>query len=244
MIWNCLIIEDDRENAHYIADGFREMGHWPVVCYDGAEGLQRATSEPWDLIILDRMLPNQVDGLSILTTLRGVGIKTPVIVLSALTALDERVRGLKVGGDDYLTKPFALIELLTRAEALVRRSKHSAVDRVLEYADLRLDLTVPRLTRAGKPITLQPRESRLLAYMMMHPDQVLTRAMLLGAVWGYQFDPQTNVIDAAISRLRQKVDGDNDAPTLIHTVRGVGYTLSKKDVSAVTPGVATPDTLP
>jgi two-component system OmpR family response regulator len=232
MIWNCLIIEDDRENAHYISDGFREMGHWPVVCHDGAEGLHRATSEPWDLIVLDRMLPNQIDGLSILTTLRGVGIKTPVIVLSALTALDERVRGLKAGGDDYLTKPFALIELLTRAEALIRRSRSGEVERVLEYADLRLDLTIPRLTRAAKPITLQPRESRLLAYMMMHPEQVLTRAMLLGAVWGYQFNPQTNVIDAAISRLRQKVDGNNAARPLIHTVRGVGYMLSNKVIAA------------
>lgn len=233
MIWNCLIIEDDRENAHYISDGFRELGHWPVVCYDGVEGLQRATSEPWDIIVLDRMLPNQIDGLSILTTLRGVGIKTPVIVLSALTALDERVRGLKLGGDDYLTKPFALIELLTRAEALIRRSKNNQAERLLEYAGLRLDLTVPRLTRAGKPITLQPRESRLLAYMMMHPEQVLTRAMLLGAVWGYQFNPQTNVIDAAISRLRQKVDGDHALPSLIHTVRGVGYKLSNKEPATV-----------
>jgi two-component system OmpR family response regulator len=227
LIWNCLIIEDDRENAHYIADGFRELGHWPVVCYDGAEGLQRASSEPWDLIVLDRMLPNQVDGLSILTTLRGLGIKTPVIVLSALTALDERVRGLKAGGDDYLTKPFALIELVTRAEALIRRARHGDTQRLLEYADLRLDLTIPRLTRGGKVINLQPRESRLLAYMMMHPDQVLTRAMLLGAVWGYQFDPQTNVIDATISRLRQKVDGEHAPPYLIHTVRGVGYRLSR-----------------
>lgn len=229
VIWNCLIIEDDRENAHYIADGFRDMGHWPVVCYDGAEGLQRATAEPWDIIVLDRMLPNQVDGLSILTTLRGVGIKTPVIVLSALTALDERVRGLKLGSDDYLTKPFALIELLTRAEALIRRSKSTETDRILQYADLRLDLTVPRATRGGKPVPLQPRECRLLAYMLMHPDQVLTRAMLLGAVWGYQFNPQTNVIDATISRLRQKVDGDfASLPALIHTVRGVGYMLSSK----------------
>ena len=225
MMWNCLIIEDDRENAHYIADGFRELGHWPVICHDGVEGLQRASSEEWDLIILDRMLPNQVDGLSILTKLRAVGIKTPVIVLSALTALDERVKGLKLGGDDYLTKPFALIELLTRAEALVRRSKNSRTDRVLEYADLRYDLTVPRITRAGKVLNLQPRECRLLAYMMTHPEQVLTRAMLLGAVWGYQFNPQTNVIDATVSRLRQKVDGDF-TPQLIHTVRGVGYRFS------------------
>ncbi len=222
MMWNCLIIEDDRENAHYIADGFRELGHWPVICHDGVEGLQRASAEAWDLIILDRMLPNQVDGLSILTRLRAVGIKTPVIVLSALTALDERVKGLKAGGDDYLTKPFALIELQTRAVWLVRRSRNSRTERVLEYADLRYDLTIPRVTRAGKVLPLQPRECRLLAYMMTHPEQVLTRAMLLGAVWGYQFNPQTNVIDATVSRLRQKVDGGH-SPQLIHTVRGLGY---------------------
>lgn len=237
-MWNCLIIEDDRENAHYIADGFRELGHWPVICHDGVEGLQRASSEQWDLIILDRMLPNQVDGLSILTKLRAVGIKTPVIVLSALTALDERVKGLKLGGDDYLTKPFALIELLTRAEALVRRSKSSRTERVLEYADLRYDLTIPRISRAGKVLTLQPRECRLLAYMMTHPDQVLTRAMLLGAVWGYQFNPQTNVIDATVSRLRQKVDGEFN-PQLIHTVRGVGYRFSADPEGApAAPGAA------
>lgn len=230
MIWNCLIIEDDRENAHYISDGFREMGHWPVVCYDGAQGLQRATSEPWDIIILDRMLPNQVDGLSILTTLRNLGIKVPVIVLSALTALDERVRGLKLGGDDYLTKPFALIELLTRAEALIRRSRDTDnTVRTLEYADLRFDLAASRVTRNGKIIALQPREYRLLAYMMTHSEQVLTRAMLLGAVWGYQFNPQTNVIDAAISRLRQKIDGDRGGQRLIRTVRNVGYMFSAKE---------------
>lgn len=225
MMWNCLIIEDDRDNAHYIADGFRELGHWPVICHDGVEGLERASAEPWDLIILDRMLPNEVDGLSILTRLRAVGIKTPVIVLSALTALDERVKGLKLGGDDYLTKPFALIELLTRAEALIRRSKNTRSERVLQYADLHYDLTIPRITRNGKVLALQPRECRLLAYMMTHPEQVLTRAMLLGAVWGYQFNPQTNVIDATVSRLRQKVDGDQST-ALIHTVRGLGYRFS------------------
>ncbi len=228
-MWNCLIIEDDRENAHYIADGFREMGHWPVVCYDGVEGLKRATSESWDIIVLDRMLPNQVDGLSILTTLRGLGKKVPVLVLSALTTLDDRVRGLRMGGDDYLAKPFALIELLARTEALVRRSQSGQAERVLEFADLRMDLATSRASRSGVSITLQPRECRLLAYMMTHPRQILTRAMLLGAVWGYQFNPQTNVIDAAISRLRQKVDGEHAPPHLIHTVRGVGYIMSDSD---------------
>ena len=234
-MWKCLIIEDDRENARYIADGLSESGHWPVVCHDGVEGLRLATSDNWDVIVLDRMLPNNIDGLSILTTLRGVGKKVPVLVLSALTSLDERVKGLKSGGDDYLTKPFSLMELLARIEALVRRSNNDQNERILEFADLRLDLTIPRATRDGKPITLQPREFRLLAYMMMHPRQVLTRTMLLGSVWGYQFNPQTNVIDAAISRLRQKIDGDHHAATpLIQTVRGIGYMLSDQTEPAGT----------
>ncbi|TEA72271.1 response regulator transcription factor [Allopusillimonas ginsengisoli] len=228
-MWKCLIIEDDRDNAHYVAEGFRELGHHPVVCYDGVEGLRRATTEQWDVIILDRMLPNQIDGLAILTTLRSLGKKVPVLVLSALTTLDERVRGLKSGGDDYLVKPFALMELLARTEALIRRSKNDQSDLLLEYADLRMDLTVPRVTRGGKVIALQPREYRLLSYMMMHPEQTLTRAMLLGSVWGYQFNPQTNVIDAAISRLRQKIDGAYAPPWLIHTVRGAGYMLAERD---------------
>jgi two-component system OmpR family response regulator len=228
-MWNCLIIEDDRENAHYIAEGFRELGHHATICYDGVEGLRRATSETWDVIILDRMLPNQIDGLSILTTLRSLGKKVPVLVLSALTTLDERVRGLKSGGDDYLVKPFALMELLARTEALIRRTETDPSSRILEYASLRLDLTVPRLTRNGKIIALQPREYRLMSYMMTHAEQTLTRAMLLGSVWGYQFNPQTNVIDAAISRLRQKVDGEHAPPWLIHTVRGAGYVLQERD---------------
>ncbi len=228
-MWKCLIIEDDRDNARYVAEGFRELGHQPVVCYDGVEGLRLATTEQWDVIILDRMLPNQIDGLAILTTLRSLGKKVPVLVLSALTTLDERVRGLKSGGDDYLVKPFALMELLARTEALIRRSRNDQTDRLLEYADLRMDLTVPRLTRGGKVIALQPREYRLLSYMMMHPEQTLTRAMLLGSVWGYQFNPQTNVIDAAISRLRQKIDGACAPPWLIHTVRGAGYMLAERD---------------
>ncbi|MYN12126.1 response regulator [Pusillimonas sp. TS35] len=238
-MWNCLIIEDDRDNAHYVADGFRQLGHHAVVCYDGVEGLQKAVSGQWDVIILDRMLPDQVDGLSILTTLRGLGKKVPVLVLSALTTLDERVRGLKAGGDDYLVKPFALMELLARTEALIRRTQSDDSNRILEYADLRLDLTVPRATRVGKVIPLQPREYRLLSYMMTHPDQTLTRAMLLGSVWGYQFDPQTNVIDAAISRLRQKIDGSHAPPWLIHTVRGAGYMLTARDQP---PGATRADT--
>jgi len=224
-MWRCLIVEDDADNARYIAEGLRALGHVAVICRDGADALARATGESWDLVILDRMLPHDVDGLSILATLRGLGKKTPVLVLSALSALDERVRGLKAGGDDYLTKPFAFSELAARAEALVRRSRPGPEIRSLQLADLRLDLANRHVERGGRPIALQPREFRLLAYLMMHPGQVLTRTMLLEAVWDYQFDPQTNVIDVQVSRLRAKLDAGG-APPLIHTVRGIGYRMA------------------
>lgn len=224
-MWRCLIIEDDADNARYIATGLKEEGHFAAICQDGASGLQRATGEQWDVIILDRMLPNDIDGLSILSTLRALGKKTPVLVLSALTGLDERVRGLKAGGDDYLTKPFAFPELAARIEALVRRSSTNYEVRQLQVADLALDLVARRVTRAGQPIALQPREFKLLVYMMMNSDQVLTRTMLLASVWDYHFDPQTNVIDVQISRLRQKIDGPFDL-ALIHTIRGTGYMIS------------------
>lgn len=227
-MWRCLIIEDDTDNARYIAAGLKEEGHFTAICHDGASGLQRATGEQWDVIILDRMLPNDIDGLSILSTLRALGKKTPVLVLSALTGLDERVRGLKAGGDDYLTKPFAFPELAARIEALVRRSSTNYEVRQLQVADLSLDLVARSVTRAGKPIALQPREFKLLAYMMMNSDQVLTRTMLLASVWDYHFDPQTNIIDVQISRLRQKIDGPFTVP-LIHTVRGTGYMISASD---------------
>ncbi len=231
VMWRCLVVEDDADNARYIASGFRALGHVVVICRDGMEALGRAVSEQWDLIILDRMLPNEVDGLSILSTLRGLGKKTPVLVLSALSALDERVRGLKAGGDDYLTKPFAFSELAARAEALVRRSRPGPEIRTLEVADLRLDLASRHVERGGRPIALQPREFRLLAYLMSHPGQVLTRTMLLEAVWDYQFDPQTNVIDVQVSRLRGKLDAGG-GPPLIHTVRGIGYRIALDDNGA------------
>lgn len=227
-MWRCLVIEDDQANARFIADGLRELGHIAVVCHDGAQALTRASTESWDLIILDRMLPHGVDGLSILATLRGLGKKTPVIVLSALSALDERVRGLKAGGDDYLTKPFAFTELAARAEALVRRARPGPEIRVLEFADLQLDLARRQVQRGARPITLQPREFRLLAFFMLHAQQNLTRAMLLEAVWDYHFDPQTNVIDVQVSRLRAKLSAAGEPP-LIQTVRGVGYRLALPD---------------
>jgi two-component system OmpR family response regulator len=171
------------------------------------------------------MLPGGVDGLSIVSTIRDLGKTTPVLILSALASLDERVRGLRGGGDDYLTKPFAFSELLARVEALLRRATTGEDNRELSVADLRLDLRTRRAERAGKPIALQPREFRLLEYLVRHRGQVVTRTMLLESVWDYYFDPQTNVIDVQISRLRRKIDRDF-TPQLLHTVRGIGYMIA------------------
>ncbi len=221
----CLVIEDEIDTSRYICNGLKEAGHTVTACRDSVDGLNRALSETWDVIVLDRMLPNDVDGLSILTTLRGVGKTTPVLILSALAGLDERVRGLRGGCDDYLTKPFAFSELAARLEALVRRSRTREDVRELQIADLKADLTRRTVERDGKNIALQPREFRLLVYLLLNQEQVVTRTMLLEAVWDYRFDPQTNVIDVQISRLRNKID-NGFTPPLIHTVRGVGYMIS------------------
>jgi two-component system, OmpR family, response regulator len=221
----CLIIEDDAENAQYVANGLRELGWLVTACRDSLDAVDRAIQETWDVIILDRMLPNDVDGLSILRTLRSLGRKTPVLVLSALAATDERVRGLKAGCDDYLTKPFAFSELAARMDAVLRRSQPEEELREMRVADMKVDLITRSVERAGRAIPLQPREFRLLAFLLLHQGRVVTRTMLLEAVWDYRFDPQTNVIDVHISRLRSKIDKDAAVP-LIHTVRGVGYTLS------------------
>lgn len=218
----CLVIEDDAETARYICDGLEEAGYRAVMCRDGVEGLHLATNERWDIVILDRMLPGGVDGLSIVTTLRTLGKQTPVLILSALASVDERVRGLRGGGDDYLTKPFMFAELLARVEALLRRASLREDVPELWVADLKLDVRRRTAQRAGQPIALQPREFRLLEYLVRHQGQVVTRTMLLEAVWGFRFDPQTNVIDVQISRLRAKIDKDF-SPPLIHTVRGAGY---------------------
>ena len=230
----CLIIEDDADNARYVADGLRELGWQVTVCRDGLGGIGPATAEGWDIIVLDRMLPHDVDGLSILKTLRGLGRNTPVLVLSALAATDERVRGLKAGCDDYLTKPFAFSELAARVEALVRRAQMGEDIREMCIADMKVDLVARSVARAGRAIPLKPREFRLLAYLMMQQGRAVTRTMLLEAVWDYRFDPQTNVIDVHISRLRNKIDKDSVAP-LIHTVRGVGYMLAAEAVAAAIP---------
>ena len=204
----CLVIEDEADTARYVCNGIEEAGHTATLVRDGVNGLHLASNEHWDVIILDRMLPGGVDGLSIISTIRHLGKTTPVLILSALASLDERVRGLRGGGDDYLTKPFAFSELLARLEALLRRATTSEDSRELSIADLRLDLRTRRAERAGKPISLQPREFRLLEYLVRHQRQVVTRTMLLEAVWDYYFDPQTNVIDVQISRLRRKIDKD------------------------------------
>src|ERR1700726_2811288 len=217
----CLVIEDEADTARYICNGLQESGHTATLVGDGVNGLHLATNERWDIIILDRMLPAGVDGLSIIATIRGLGKTTPVLILSALASLDERVRGLRSGGDDYLTKPFAFSELLARVQALLRRSAMHQNVAELQIADLKLDLRKHRAERAGQAIALQPREFRLLEYLVRQQGQVVTRTMLLEAVWEYHFDPQTNVIDVQISRLRQKID-KGFSPQLLHTVRGVG----------------------
>jgi len=224
----CLLIEDDADTARYIRNGLKEAGFVVVLCRDGVEGLHLATSERWDVVILDRMLPGEIEGLSIIQAIRALGKTTPVLILSALASLDERVRGLRAGGDDYLTKPFAFSELLARVHALLRRSGMKEDVSELHIADLKLDLRRRRAERANKPIALQPREFRLLEYLVRHQGQVVTRTMLLEAVWDYHFDPQTNVIDVQISRLRQKIDKDF-SPPLLHTVRGVGYMVCIDD---------------
>jgi two-component system, OmpR family, response regulator len=221
-----LIVEDDIETAAYMERGFVEQGYAVDRTADGREGLFLATGQDYDAVVLDRMLPG-LDGLSVLKAVRAAGVQTPVLILSAMGALDERVRGLRAGSDDYLVKPFAFVELHARIDALIRRSAAGteAPPSRLVVADLELDLLSRKVTRAGRPIPLQQREFQMLEYLMRHAGRVVTRTMLLEGVWNYHFDPQTNVIDVHISRLRQKVDKDFDSP-LIHTVRGSGYMLA------------------
>ncbi len=219
-----LLVEDDKDVAGFVLKGLREAGHVVEHAANGRDGLFLAASENFDAIILDRMLPGGIDGIRLLETLRAQNNQTPVVFLSALAQVDERVRGLKAGGDDYLTKPFAFAELLARVEALTRRSKGEGPQTRVVVADLEMDLLSRTVRRAGQKIDLQPREFRLLEYLMRHAGQVVTRTMLLEGVWDYHFDPQTNVIDVHVSRLRQKVDKPFGT-ALIHTVRNAGYML-------------------
>jgi two-component system OmpR family response regulator len=219
-----LVVEDDKDVAGFVVKGLREAGHVVEHADNGRDGLFMAASEDFDAIILDRMLPGGIDGLRVLETLRGQDNQTPVLFLSAMAQVDDRVRGLKAGGDDYLTKPFAFSELLARVEALARRTRAVGPETKLQVGDLEMDLLSRTVRRRGQKIDLQPREFRLLEYMMRHANQVVTRTMLLEGVWDYHFDPQTNVIDVHVSRLRQKIDKPFDTP-LLHTVRSAGYML-------------------
>lgn len=220
-----LVIEDDTDVADYVVKALNEAGHTPSRADNGKDGLFLATTEEFDAMVIDRMLPGP-DGLTIIRTLRASDNQTPALILSALGEVDDRVKGLKAGGDDYLTKPFAAAELLARLEALTRRAKNTdaGTETVLSVGDLEMNLLARSVRRGGKIIDLQPREFRLLEFLMRNAGNVVTRTMLLENVWEYHFDPQTNVIDVHVSRLRQKIDKEFATP-LIHTVRGAGYVL-------------------
>lgn len=224
-----LLIEDDVSVADYINKGLRQSGYTVDHATDGKQGLFLASSEEYDAMVVDRMLP-RVDGLTIIQTMRASDNKTPVLILSALGEVDDRVKGLKAGGDDYLVKPFAFAELLARIEAILRRQQSSNTQTRLKVADLEMDLLAHKVTRSGEGFNLQPREYKLLEYLMKHAGQVVTRTMLLENVWEYHFDPQTNVIDVHISRLRQKIDKGFDRQ-LLSTVRGAGYMLHDPELA-------------
>jgi two-component system OmpR family response regulator len=223
-----LVVEDNERVARFVTRGLREAGHTVEHAANGRDGLFMAASEPHDVIVMDRMLPGDIDGLAIIEALRKSGNRTPILILSALNDVDERIRGLRSGGDDYLTKPFAFGELLARVDALGRRLVDGGADRILQVGDLRMDLLSRRVSRGSRAISLQPREFKLLEYLMRHANQVVTRTMLLEAVWDYNFDPQTNVVDVHISKLRQKIECDAERP-LVKTVRNAGYMLSEHE---------------
>jgi len=223
-----LLVEDNEQVSQFVRKGLQESGHTVDHAGNGRDGLFLASSETYDAIVLDRMLPGGIDGLGIIEALRKTGNATPILILSALAEVDDRIRGLRAGGDDYLTKPFAFGELAARLDALLRRSQGTETQTVLSVGDLRMDLLGRKVTRSGNPVALQPREFKLLEYLMRHAEQVVTRTMLIENVWDYHFDPQTNVIDVHVSRLRQKIDGGFDRP-LLHTVRGIGYRLGANE---------------
>jgi two-component system OmpR family response regulator len=223
-----LLVEDNERVARFVKQGLIEAGHAVDLADNGRDGMFLASSEPYDALVIDRMLPGGIDGLGIIGALRTSGSKVPILILSALSDVDERIHGLQSGGDDYLVKPFAFGELLARLDALVRRSQRTGAETTLAIEDLRMDLLSRKVTRAGKGVALQPREFRLLEYLMRHANQVVTRTMLLENVWDYHFDPQTNVVDVHVSRLRRKIDAGYERP-LLRTVRNAGYMLSADD---------------
>ncbi|MBV9913359.1 MAG: response regulator transcription factor, partial [Sinobacteraceae bacterium] len=220
-----LLVEDNERVSRFVVKGLQEAGHVADHADNGRDGMFLAASEPYDVIIMDRMLPGQIDGLAIIEALRKSGNHTPILILSALSDVDERIRGLKSGGDDYLTKPFAFGELLARLDALARRAQGSGTQTSLRVADLHVDLLSRKAMRGTRSIALQPQEFKLLEYLMRHAGQVVTRTMLLENVWDYHFDPQTNVVDVHVSRLRQRIDAGAERP-LLKTIRNAGYMLS------------------
>lgn len=220
-----LLVEDEADMARYLIKSLEELGHTVAHAGDSVSGTQLALKPDWDVLIVDRMLSDGVDGLKIVQALRDADNNLPVLVLSALSSLDERIRGLREGGDDYLTKPFALPELIARLDALARRSSDKVKDQTLTIDDLCLDLRTRKAKRGNQTINLQPREFRLLEYLVLNQGKIVTRSMLLKNVWDIYFDPGTNVIDVQVSRLRNKLDKGQVTP-LLHTIREVGYRLS------------------
>lgn len=218
-----LLVEDDDQIAGFVLQGLREAGYAVDRASDGDEGLVMARQDHYDAAVIDLMLP-RLDGLSLIEDLRRHGNTTPILILSARRSIDDRVRGLQAGGDDYLTKPFAFVELLARVQALIRRSAGGSEPTALTAGPVRVDLLTREVTRAGKPVELQPREFSLLEYLVRNAGRVVTKTMILEHVWDYDFEPQTNVIDVLVHRLRKKIDHGFDPP-LIHTLRGVGYVL-------------------
>jgi two-component system OmpR family response regulator len=220
-----LLVEDNERVTRFVTKGLQEAGHTADHADNGRDGLFLAASERYDVIIMDRMLPGNIDGLSLISALRQSGSQTPILILSALADVDERIKGLRAGGDDYLTKPFAFGELLARLDALGRRTRQDGTVTSLEVGDLRMDLLSRKVMRGARQIMLQPREFKLLEYLMRHAGQVVTRTMLLENIWDYHFDPQTNVVDVHISKLRQKIEPEPER-SLLRTVRNAGYMLS------------------
>jgi two-component system OmpR family response regulator len=221
-----LLVEDDQTIAGFVEKGLREAGFAVDPVADGRSGLQKALAEPYDAAIVDVMLP-QMDGLALIDTLRARGIRMPVLILSAKRSVDDRVRGLQAGGDDYLTKPFAFAELLARVQALIRRATGAAEPTRLSAGDLTLDLLTRKVQRGAQSIELRPREFALLEYLLRNAGRVVSKTSILSHVWGYNFDPNTNVVDVLVSRLRDRIDKPFPAK-LLHTVRGVGYVLREK----------------
>lgn len=220
-----LVVEDNDRVAQFLRKNLSEGGHYIDHAYNGDDGMAMATTNIYDAIIMDRMLPNDVDGINLIVALRKQGNKTPILILSALTEVDDRILGLKSGGDDYLVKPFSVGELQARLEAIIRRTQESQNENILSVGDLQMNLLSHKVTRGDRTILLQPREFKLLEYLLRHANQVVTRSMLLENVWDYHFDPQTNVIDVHISKLRQKLDA-NCQVQLLRTIRNSGYMLT------------------